>query len=60
MPHDFWVNLTETLFGAALVAGLAAAVLRLRGRRPIARRLAIATVACAVLGGVLEVWIRTR
>jgi len=54
------INFIETLFGLAIVAAIAAAVALLRRRRAGARRLGLAALALAALGGALEVFVRMR
>jgi hypothetical protein len=54
------VNFVETLFGVAIVAALAAAVLSLRGRRPLARRITAFGLVVAAVAVALEIWLQTR
>jgi hypothetical protein len=54
------VNFIETLFGLAIVAALVALVSLLRRRRDTARKFGLAAIVLAGLGGILEVYLRTR
>ena len=54
------INFIETLFGLAIVAAVAALVAFARRRRAGARTLGAAALACAVLGGILEIYVRVR
>jgi hypothetical protein len=52
------INLIETLFGLAAVSAVAALIVRWRGRRPVARRLATFGGTCLLLAVVLELYVR--
>jgi hypothetical protein len=54
------INLIETLFGAALGFGIAAAITYARDKKPIAMRLASVAVFLGVLAGLLELYVRMR
>lgn len=54
------INLIETLFGAALGFGIAAAITFVRGRKTVAARLGSVAIFLAVLGGLLEIYVRMR
>ena len=54
------VNFIETLFGLAIAAALAALVALLRRRPGGARRLGLAALVLAALGGALELYLRVR
>ncbi len=52
------INFIETLFGIAIVAGIAAIVMHVR-KRPVARtRMLWIAVLAGLLGGLLEVYVR--
>ncbi len=54
------VNFIETLFGLAILAAVVALVCLIRRRQSAARRLGIAAVALACVGGILELYLRSR
>ena len=52
------VNFVETLFGLTIAAVLLAIVLRLRGGRPRARRIAIAAACTGAVAAALEIYLQ--
>jgi hypothetical protein len=52
------INFIETLFGIAIIAGIAAIVMHVR-KRPVARaRMMWIAILAGVLGGLLEIYVR--
>jgi membrane-bound metal-dependent hydrolase YbcI (DUF457 family) len=52
------INFIESLFGLAILALLVAVVLWFSKRRPLAKKWGMAAVGLALLGGILEVYVR--
>ena len=54
------VNLTETMFGVAIVCLLITLVCVMRGRKPLARRWGWTTLAAGIVAVALEMYLQTR
>jgi len=54
------VNLTETMFGVAIVCLLVTVVCLVRGKRALGRRWGWMTLASGVVAVALEIYIRVR
>jgi hypothetical protein len=52
------INFIETLFGAAVVSVVAALILHWKGKRFVARRVAMTGGVCFVLALLLELYVR--